>query len=377
MTGAQIPHLAYPRNDSVQNLITALGYANPKASRIPVVPEVAVLFNGVLLRGNRTRKADATGFDAYESPNYPELGRAGQSLGVNTKAVKPMPSRQFKLNRRLDTNVQSIPVFPGIQDGNMLPTAMRTPGLKGAVIWGYGTGNIPTNADFLETIGKANAEGKVMSVVTQCRKGSIELGVYETSAELLELGMVTGFDMSPEAALCKLMVLLGDEDMDVEEVKYRFQSNIAGESSRSVYVYPLKGDGGNIGDGEKHKRMAPAALPFPASWSNDSIQSAVLRLYGAKVDVKDKAMPTSIDAWLDISSDDDPDKENVKFCGSYNRYPTDRELILTLPITDTARNIMTADGISASVRVRGNGGSLSWKKAEIAVFVDEDRALRN
>ncbi len=375
VTGAQIPHLAYARNDSVQNLITALNFANPHHNDIPVVPEVAILFNNVLLRGNRTRKADSTGFDAYESPNYPNLGHAGQKLQVNARAIKRMPrGRKFKVNRRLDTNVISTPMFPGIQNGNMVQTIMRQPDLKGAIIWAYGTGNIPTNPEFLETLDKANDAGTILVNVTQCRRGFVELGVYETSAELLEIGMVTGFDMSPEAALSKLMVLLGNEDYDTEDVKREFEISLAGESSRSVHIYPLKGKGGNIAEKQKPLRLAPGASLAGTSWSNESIHNVALRLYGATVEVADEKNPTQIEVWLDLGSDEEPSRNDVRYCGSFDRRGTDRELILTLPITETAKAIMTPSGISVSVRVSGNKGALTWKRAELAVFIDEDLA---
>ena len=213
VTGAQMAYLFNSRNDGKQNMITAIMFANPKLSGVPVVPEVCIYFNHALLRGNRARKQDASGFDAYYTPNYPPLGNAGARMFVDERLILPIPDQAFRVVRTLEPNVLTFDVYPGIQNTDLARNILNTRGIKGIVLRAFGTGNIPTKDSFLKVFQDANDKEVLVQNVTQCLHGFVELGMYETSAALLEVGMVTGFDISPEAALCKLMVLLADEDL--------------------------------------------------------------------------------------------------------------------------------------------------------------------
>ena len=206
LTGAQISYLWNIRNDGRQNMITALQLANPKHSKIPVIPEVCIYFHGELYRGNRTKKLHASGFDAYDSPNLPPLATIGENFEINTGLLRPIPTTSISIQTRLETDVIAIDFFPGIQDGVILDRLLDIKGLKGVVLKAYGAGNIPTAESVMQKINKVSSVKEVVFlVVTQCGGGKVELGLYDTSAKLLDVGCLSGVDITSEAALAKII----------------------------------------------------------------------------------------------------------------------------------------------------------------------------
>ncbi len=228
LTGAQRSHLANVRNDALQNLLTSLLIANPKHSGLPVVPEVSIFFHEELLRGNRSRKVNASGFAAFKSPDYPRLATAGESIVVDRRVLRP-PGSGLRLRTHIEPNVTSVIFFPGIQEASILQDVLSDPRLKGVVLMTYGAGTVPSDSRVLDPIADAVKRGIVAIAVTQCGGGRVELERYETSSRLLEAGVVSGRDITPEAALVKLMVLLGDPDLGPAEVRQLLSQDLAGE----------------------------------------------------------------------------------------------------------------------------------------------------
>jgi L-asparaginase len=228
VTGAQRSHLANVRNDALQNLLTSLMIANPKHSGLPIVPEVSIFFHEELLRGNRSRKVNASGFAAFKSPNYPPLASAGESIIVDRRVLRP-PGSRLHLRSHIEPNVASVIFFPGIQEASILQDVLSDPRLKGVVLMTYGAGTVPCDSRVLDPIAAAVKRGVVAIAVTQCGGGMVELERYEASARLLEVGVVSGRDITPEAALVKLMVLLGDSNLNPAEVRQLLSQDIAGE----------------------------------------------------------------------------------------------------------------------------------------------------
>jgi L-asparaginase len=229
LTGAQRSHLANVRNDALQNLLTALLLANPAHSGLPLVPEVAVFFGDVLLRGNRSRKVTAAGFGAFGSPNYPPLAHAGERITVNTRVIRPAGRGPVRLRDRLEPNVTAIRFFPGIQQGTLLPHILSDPGLRGVVLETYGLGTVPSDERVLGPLRAATARGVVAVAVTQSGAGRVDPARYEAGARLLAAGVVPGADITSQAALVKLMVLLGDPALSPDEVRRLMQQDLAGE----------------------------------------------------------------------------------------------------------------------------------------------------
>jgi L-asparaginase len=230
LTGAQRSHLHNVRNDALQNLLTSLLVANPKHSGLPVVAEVSIFFHEELLRGNRCRKVNASGFAAFRSPNYPPLGTAGESIVIDGRVVHDAdPARRLSVRAELEPNVVAISFFPGIQQGSLLPHILGDESLRGIVLMTYGAGTVPGDARTLDAIEAAVKRGVVAVAVTQCGAGRVDLARYEAGSHLLKAGVVPGADMTPEAALVKLMVLLGDAGAKPDEVRRLFRQDISGE----------------------------------------------------------------------------------------------------------------------------------------------------
>jgi L-asparaginase len=229
LTGAQRSHLANVRNDALQNLLTSLLIANPRNSGLPLVPEVCVFFHEELLRGNRSRKVNSSGFAAFKSPDYPPLAVAGDSIVIDRRVVRPAPIGGLRLRGHIEPNVASVIFFPGIQEASILQDVLSDPRLKGVVLMTYGAGTVPSDSRVLGPITDAVRRGVVATAVTQCNGGRVELERYEASAKLLEAGVVSGRDMTPEAALVKLMVLLGDPELGPADIRRLLARDIAGE----------------------------------------------------------------------------------------------------------------------------------------------------
>jgi len=223
VTGSQIP-ITRIRSDGRQNFIGALQVATRSE-----LHEVTLLFGEVLLRGNRATKMDASGLDAFDSPRFPPLAEIGIDIVVHRELLRP-PDNSSRLTAGRLGHVAAMRLFPGFS-ASILANLCQPP-LQGLVIEAYGAGNGPSeDRDFLAAIETATSQGIVVVVVTQCVRGSVQPGAYATGSALINAGAVPGYDMTPEAALTKLAVLLG-QDFSRATVERLMQQDIAGELSR-------------------------------------------------------------------------------------------------------------------------------------------------
>jgi L-asparaginase len=207
-TGSQLP-IGSMRTDAKENLVTAIEIAASHKDGRPVVPEVAVFFQSKLFRGNRITKHNAEEFKAFQSYNYPPLAESGVHIKYNYHAIDyANPKGQFGISKKLDSNVAILKIFPGIGQ-NVVKTILNIEGLRGVVIETYGSGNAPNDPWFITEISEACEKGIVILNVTQCAEGRVEMGMYQTSIMLRESGIISGRDITTEAAVAKLMFLLG------------------------------------------------------------------------------------------------------------------------------------------------------------------------
>jgi len=208
-TGSQLP-IGLPRTDGRENLITSIEIAAARENGKPLVPEVSIYFDNELTRGNRTTKLSAEHFDAFSSPNYPPLAKVGLHLKYNFTSIRyPGRNTKLKVHRSFDTNVAILKLFPGI-NRNFVQAVISTRGLKGLIIETFGSGNAPTYKWFLDDLKSFIGKGGIIYNVTQCHGGSVEMGLYETSREMLSAGVIGGNDITSEASVTKLMFLLGN-----------------------------------------------------------------------------------------------------------------------------------------------------------------------
>ncbi|GHT26394.1 L-asparaginase 1 [Bacteroidia bacterium] len=227
-TGSQLP-IGKLRTDGRENLITALEIAvdkDPEGNAF--VPEVCIFFQNLLLRGNRTTKINAANFKAFNSLNFPVLAEAGTKIRYRHELIHhPHPNRIPKFHYLLDTNVAIIKLFPGVSTG-LLSLLLQTPYLKGIVLETYGAGNACGESCFLNTIKEGIERGIVVVNVTQCAHGSVDMDRYQTGKALKNIGVLSGYDMTTEAAVTKLMFLFG-LGLSSETVKAQVEQSIAGE----------------------------------------------------------------------------------------------------------------------------------------------------
>ena len=230
-TGSQLP-IGSLRTDGKENLISAVEIATAKDSHgHPMVPEVCICFNSQLLRGNRSVKVNATGFDAFKSPNYPPLATAGISIKYNNSFIHYGYDRrrEFAIHTMLDTRVSVLKLHPGITE-QAVRDILLGGGSRAVILETYGSGNAPCRPWFLAIVRDA-CKSKILLNVTQCQSGDVDMDIYATGRALKDAGVICGHDITTEAALGKLFYLMGRHE-DNAQVKTLLEKNLKGEISK-------------------------------------------------------------------------------------------------------------------------------------------------
>ena len=230
-TGSQLP-IGVPRTDGKENLVSAVEIASAKDPEgHPLVPEVCIYFDSLLMRGNRSTKVSSEEFRAFRSPNCPPLAEAGINIKYNRKVImKPgLWSAPLQISTSLDTRVSILKVHPGIT-----PQVMRhflcSDAVRAVILETYGSGNAPSSQWFVDIVREAAETGKVLMNVTQCISGTVDMDLYATGKALEKAGVISGKDITTESALAKLFYLMG-KSPDNNWVKARLGDNLKGEIS--------------------------------------------------------------------------------------------------------------------------------------------------
>lgn len=221
LTGSQLP-LNHPRTDAMRNIIDSLLYIQNHD-----IPEVCICFDRILMRGNRSRKLDASHIHAFMSPNYPVLGNSGFELSVHTQHLLKKPQAPFELELIKPAHLLYLPLFPGIS--SELIERLTSAPLQGLILGAYGTGNGPSeHPELLSVLKHAAARGVLILNTTQCLNGRVDMANYATGRALAECGLIDGSDMTPEAALTKMYYLLSQPLSGQEQARLAAQ-NLRGE----------------------------------------------------------------------------------------------------------------------------------------------------
>jgi len=226
LTGSQLP-IGMLRSDARENLINAIEIASTYENDLPVVPEVAICFENKLFRGNRAAKINAENFDAFISPNYPLLAEIGVRIRFNKSFIAKPNFKKLRFYDKFVNRVGVLKLFPGMPE-SYVEAVLLNPLLDIIILESFGTGNAPTHAEIIELIEEAIRQNKIVLNITQCKGGTVMMGQYEASKHLLDLGVVSGYDMTFEASITKSMFLLGHE-VDKENIKKLLVTNLRGE----------------------------------------------------------------------------------------------------------------------------------------------------
>lgn len=224
LTGSQLP-VGVLRSDGRENIVCALEIASTKEQ---LIPEVCVFFENRLYRGNRSTKVSAENFDAFKSYNYPSLAKAGITITYKKHLIMPVPEKPLKVHKRFDEHIAVLKLFPGITQ-ELVESVLHTPGLKAAIIEAYGSGNALTEKWFIDALQQAIDRGIVLMDVTQCKAGSVKLRQYAASCDMERIGVISGHDITIEAAVTKMMHVLGNYGDDIGLVKRMMETPIRGE----------------------------------------------------------------------------------------------------------------------------------------------------
>lgn len=228
LTGSQLP-IGEIRTDAKENLVTAIEIAATKENNEPLIKEVCIFFDFQLFRGNRASKFSSSKFEAFHSPNFPSLAEAGVRIRYKKDILGKGNAEGLKVASDLVSDVALIKIFPGMMPQS-LSCVLDLPGLKGVVLETFGSGNAPTGEWFLKPLENAIKKGISILNVSQCKAGGVEQGRYETSLKLEKIGVVGGKDLTTEAAVTKMMYLLG-KGLNGPELKDQLTRSLRGELS--------------------------------------------------------------------------------------------------------------------------------------------------
>lgn len=225
-TGSQLP-IGDLRTDAKENMITSIQIAATQEGGEPVIKEVGLYFEYKLYRANRTTKINAEHFQAFSSLNYPPLAESGVHLKINNDALLKYNGEQLKVHKTLASHILLVKMFPGI-DMTTIKHLFSFQEIKGLVLETYGSGNVTNRKWFIEAVRELIDRGVPVVNVTQCSGGSVSMGLYDTSVELKRIGVISGKDCTTEAALAKMMYMLG-QNIPSDKFKPIFETSLRGE----------------------------------------------------------------------------------------------------------------------------------------------------
>jgi L-asparaginase len=375
ITGSQLP-LASPRSDALENLVTAISVAAGidvnDGSTLPLVPEVCIFFRSKLLRGNRSRKLSSSAYSGFESPNYPPLGTVGEHIELDTKFIREPGGEEFFANTELVTDVMALDIFPSLNPEIIKrlskPIESEDSGgkVRALILKTYGTGNAPDNEKFLGAIEHLVNDEIMVVDVTQCPQGMVEIGLYEASVQLLDKGVISGLDMTPEAALCKLMWLLG-MGWNTQDVRKQMQLNQRGE--QSLNIFDVEYGSGSANPVFNEQQVIPGEVEF------GKLESAILRLQGARfIDNEATKGEIKIKVYTNYQNlKADTGESIIQYAGAcektLNPEQSEQRVSLFLNVTNSVKKFFTPGRPARIGLVPSGPEGISWDKLNLTLYV--------
>ncbi len=362
VTGAMAPW-GDRRGDAKRNYRNALAVAGHRASGLPLVPEVVVVFADRVLRGSRARKMHANALAAFDSPNCPPLGAIGREVTIFRRRVRPAPpaGSAFRVNGAPAAGVLDITLHPGLRPGH-LRAMLALEGVKGAVLRTYGAGNAPGDERFIAALREGIAGDKVVVNVTQCPQGSVEMGLYAASVALIDNCVISGFDMTPEAALTKLMVTMGSRPAG--QVKSQMQISQRGEQSQNLFDFNFKIPGKPT-DGPWSDCVAP-----DRRFDQTALSTAVLRMKAMQVTVAADAVNPVVDLYMNFPAAKQDATEKATHPRRLHRIQLTKsdtfDVVEILP-KEEVKNVIGDSDVTLTF-VPSKGVSMNFDKLSLSVF---------
>ncbi len=363
LTGSQRP-ISESRSDAAQNLITAIEFAAARSLGETVVPEVTIYFHDRLFRGCRSTKYDADAYKGFTSPNFPSLGHAGSKIEINEDLIRKSDNRAIKIRRDFARGVAVLELSP-LMSNDLFERVMSSEELSGVILKTYGAGNSP-DGRFLDIVKDAIDRGVKVVNVTQCYAGTVRLGHYDVSTGLLQRGVISGVDMTPEAAQTKLALMLADPT-SIYDAESMMQVNLKGEMDESLFNL-------RFGEGE--------ASPVGTVWSDGGIPAskhfdmnrtihATLRINGIKASVTEKTeLGLSVFLGKRKVSFETP-RSGSSFAGTRNIEILpggDEEINLFFDMTDIVVRHLEEEKKNSITIISENGIEVAWDSIHLAIF---------
>lgn len=374
VTGSQLP-IIDPRTDAVMNLTSAVYIAGYRAMNLPKVTEVTLCFLTKLLRGNRATKVSSTDLQGFDSPNFPPLGALGEHIAIRKDLLWAAPQTersQFYVDKKLAEDIKIILVNPGLTPEH-LERDLRTEGLEGVILLTYGAGNMPTLPEFVDVIREAVRGGEgysrplVVMNVTQCLRGTVEMGLYEASSGLLEAGVTSGLDMTAEAAVAKMYWAL--RKFQGHDVHTQLQVAHRGEQSENLS--DLAFDPGKA----KSKRTAASRIQteaqlIPGLYDRQRLTRAVVRVHGLGIDPAEGPEDASVRIFINATAADETTSvHDPSFVAEIplSSLPLDGDVVRAA--TDAAGSVVSA-GQPVSVTLVGVQGRLWCRSIHVGLYTE-------